>query len=110
MIHLDSDCKETDWKELASEVSLDLWILRKFNCLPTEQRFKELTEHQKVLMFYGYLSSPNDELIRDNYLHESEEFESEVISDQDKVDFENLGYTEEQIENIERNMKAAGLM
>jgi len=106
---LDKDCAETDWKGIASEVSLDLWILRKFNCLPTEDKFKSLTEHQKVLLFYGYLYSPTDDQIREHYLSGVEP--STMISEDDKRDFvEVLGYTEEQVERMSENLKAAGLM
>ncbi len=109
MTTLDKNCTVANWKEVASEVSLDLWICRKFKCLPTEDRFKEMTEHMKVLLFYGYLVSPDDEVIRQNYLSENEE--SLILTESDKDDFKKvLGYSEESIENIEKNLRAAGML
>lgn len=109
MTDLDSDCVDTDWKETVSEVSLDLWICRKFSCLPTEDRFKRMTDHQKVMMFYGYLVSPSDEEIRKNYLANTAI--TPILSEEDKADFKGvLGYSDEAIQRMEENLRAAGLM
>ena len=76
--------------------------------MPTEDKFKSLTEHQKVLLFYGYLYSPTDDQIREHYLSESGP--STMISEADKKDFVDvLGYSEEAVDRMERNLKAAGL-
>ena len=92
------------WKSLAKEVSLDLWICRRFHVLPTEQRFQRLTPNQKALLFYGYLETPTDDAIYDAY------HQSELVSSEVEEQFSACGYTEEQIERIKRNLKLARLI
>ena len=41
---------------------LDLAICKHFNCLPTEDRFKELSIHQKILLYDTIIYEKNDNL------------------------------------------------
>lgn len=84
-----------------------MWVCRHFNCLPTEERFRELTPEQKAILFYGYLEAPTDQLMHETYASGKES--AELLNAEVKENFKKMGYTDEQIKRIEDNAKLAGL-
>lgn len=90
-------------KAIINEVSLDLWICHHFRVLPTEGRFKRLTENQKRLLFYSFQEMPtDDELIMDVRIRE--DAERQALPPDDLI---KLGYTQEQIDRILHNIAIA---
>ena len=76
--------------------------------LPTEERFLRLTSNQKALLFYGYLETPTDEVMYD--LYQKEISEQKLINTETEKQFTAIGYSQEQIDRMKENAKAAGLM
>ncbi len=73
-----------------------MWIINHFKVLPTEARFKELTELQKNLIFVGYLEHPTSEQIHKACYGA----EATKVTRVDEKSFEKLGYSQEQIAHI----------
>ena len=47
---------------------IDLWIIDKFNILPTDKRFIDLFDEQKIAIFEGVCSLPDHKMIKKNIL------------------------------------------
>jgi len=73
-----------------------LWIINHFKVLPTEDRFKELTELQKNLIFVGYLEHPTSEQLHSAHYGA----ETTKVTKADEKSFGELGYSQEQINRI----------
>ncbi len=90
-------------KEAAKAVPLDLWVCDHYKVLPTEERYKQLTDRQKYLLFQGFIERPQDNDIHRSYW----------ISQRDsfsKKDEENLlkrGYTRDQILKMKNELEKA---
>ncbi len=102
-----NELEGTDLKEIIRESFLDVWICNHFKVLPTEHRFKELSEIQKHLLLVGYLESPTSEEMHAAY--QQQDAAGATITEEDEKDFKNIGYTEEQIERMKQQLEAAGL-
>ena len=94
-----------DWKETAREESLDLWICHHFRVLPTDKRFKRLTENQKTLLFHGWTELPSSEQIKRFYDKKSGD---PVIDDTAEKNFKKLGYSSKQIQKMKGELEKAG--
>jgi hypothetical protein len=90
---------------LAKEVSLDLWVIHHFRILPTDERYKRLTDNQKVLLFYGWVDLPSTDEIR---MSQSRRAGDPVIGEEDTKIFKNLGYTPAQIRKMKEQLENAG--
>ncbi len=66
--------------------------------LPTDQRYKELTDKQAELLFLNFLDSPTDEEYL-RFYRDREEKES-VMEELPEGELEEMGYSEEEIRNI----------
>ena len=94
-----------DPKEVIKEVNLDLWICHHFRVLPTEERFKQLTENQKHLLYFSWLELPSSDQIK--MWHDKKAGEP-IVTESDAKDFEKLGYTKAQIKRIKEQLSNAG--
>ena len=92
-------------KRASEESSLDLWVCHHFRVLPTEERFKKLTERQKALLFQSWLELPTSGALKKWYAKRDSE---PVVTDEDAKNFKNLGYTPEQIRRIREQLENAG--
>ncbi|MFA5048656.1 MAG: hypothetical protein WC516_06550 [Patescibacteria group bacterium] len=70
--------------------------------LPTSKEILELSDEQIDIMFAYYLTKPEDENIKKAYL--------ELVKQEEKItnfpvdDFKGMGYTDEEIEQIKKDM------
>lgn len=80
-----------------------MWICHHFKVLPTDKRFKDLTENQKELLLAGFIENPTDKEIMQYYRNMSKE----LINEDDIIAFKEMGYTQEQIDRIQKNMQIA---
>ncbi len=72
--------------------------------LPTDQRFKTLTEKQKELLFYGYLHLPDSELLKRAFASQSQQ----TLDEETKKDLHSvLGYSAEQVKWFENEIRKA---
>ena len=90
---------------MAKETSLDLWVIHHFRVLPTEKRFKQLTDNQKYLLYIGWLELPTSDQIKKWYDRKSDD---PVITKDDAKNFEKLGYSKEQIKRMKEQLENAG--
>ena len=80
---------------------LKLWTIEHFKILPTDERFKELSEETMELLFLSYLHGPFEEELKVLYYAEksgagTEEGEGVLTEELLK----NLGYDEKDIKEI----------
>jgi len=92
-------------KAIARAVSLDLWVCHHFRVLPTEERYKRLTENQKYLLYIGWLELPSSEQMK---LWHDKKAGDPIITDEDAKNFKNLGYTKDQIKHMKEQLQNAG--
>lgn len=76
-----------------------------FRILPTDERFKRLTENQKYLLYIGWLELPTSDQIKLWYDKKSSE---PMISGEDETNFKKLGYTSAQIKKMKEQLENAG--
>ena len=76
-----------------------------FKILPTDERYKKLTENQKYLLYIGWLELPTSEQIKQWYAKKSGE---PIITDEDAENFRKLGYTSAQIKKMKEQLENAG--
>jgi hypothetical protein len=80
-------------------------VCHHFRVLPTDDRFKRLTENQKNFLFTGWLELPTSDQIKEWYTKRENE---PVVSDEDAENFKKLGYTDAQIRHIKEQLENAG--
>lgn len=90
-------------KGAAKAIALDLWICDRFNVLPTEERYKELTDRQKYLLFQGFIERPQDDDIHRAYWIS----QRDSFSKKDEVNLLGLGYTQEQLTKMKDQLEKA---
>lgn len=73
--------------------------------MPTDDRFKQLTDRQKLLLFYGWVELPSSEQIK---RHHDRKGEIPVIDDSTADDLKKLGYTPKQITKMREQLENAG--
>lgn len=76
-----------------------------FRILPTDERFKQLTEKQKLLLFYGWTELPSSDQIKVYYDRKEE---TPVINADDEENFKRIGYTSKQIAKMKEQLENAG--
>ena len=94
-----------DPKEVVKAISLDLWVCHHFRVLPTEERYKRLTDNQKNLLFLSWLELPTSEQIK---LWYTKKIGEPVITEKDTKDFMKLGYSKAQIKRMKEQLENAG--
>ena len=90
-------------KEAAKAVALDLWICDRFDVLPTEERYKLLTDRQKYLLFQGFIERPQDDNIHRAYWIS----QRDTFSKRDEINLLGLGYTQEQLAKMKDELEKA---
>jgi hypothetical protein len=94
-----------DLKKVVKEHAIDLWVIRYFKVLPTDQRFKDLSEKQKLLLLVSFFESPLDEWA---YLaHQKSKQVTTAMNDETVENLKNIGYTKEQIARMMNQLQAA---
>ena len=73
--------------------------------MPTDQRYKELSEEQMELLFMSFLNSPPDEGIRQ--AHHRSLSKEELIESMPKEAMSKMGYSEEDMRKIADEIKQA---
>lgn len=93
----------TDLPEVAKAVALDLWICDHYQVLPTEDRYKKLTEKQKYLLFLGFVDQPTDEQMHRSYRASKTTY----IGKEEKQNLSALGYLPEQLRYMQDQLEKA---
>jgi hypothetical protein len=75
--------------------------------LPTDRKYKRLTDKQKELLFMGWLELPTSDELRQYHMH-IQTTNTPVITEDDAASFQRLGYTREQIAKMKDQLKKAG--
>jgi hypothetical protein len=57
-----------------------------------------------LLLFYGYLETPTDEVIHSNYDRH------EILSERDEENLGAMGYSKKSLNNIKKNLRDAGML
>lgn len=76
-----------------------------FRVLPTDERYKRLTDNQKNLLFFSWIELPSSDQIK--AWHDKKAGDP-VVSAEDEENFKNLGYSKEQIRRIKEQLENAG--
>jgi len=92
-----------DLKRVAKSSLLDLWVCDHYRVLPTDERFLNLSDEQKNLLFVGYLERATDEAIYQSY-HSKPEM---AVTDEDADVLTKAGYSPAQIRRIRYNLEVA---
>ena len=77
---------------------MKLWLINHFRVLPTDERFKKLTEDQIELLFISFISMPGDEDYKRAYIRKRTG--EELASGLPREALRKMGYTDEQIKKI----------
>ena len=88
------------------KVRVKLWVIEHFRVLPTDSRFKELNEDQIELLFCHFINSLTDEQYKQTYYTKMNR--KEVIDTMPKDLMKDMGYTEEDIEQITQGLMVGG--
>jgi len=80
-------------------------VCHHFRVLPTEERYKRLTENQKYLLYIGWLELPTSDQIKQWYVKKAGE---PVVTEEDAKNFEKIGYSKAQIKRIREQLENAG--
>lgn len=89
--------------EVAKAISLDLWICDHYKVLPTEDRFKQLSDRQKYLLWLGFVDQAPDEHLHASY----QAGRSTSFGETDKKNLRGLGYTPEQLLRMQKELEKA---
>lgn len=107
MTDYENELKRAELKKVVQSNRLDIWICLHFKVLPTEDKFKQLREETKALLFAGYMELPDSESMRHNYHATNTD---PVITEKDENNIKKLGYSDEAISRIKEQLRNAGLM
>jgi hypothetical protein len=78
-----------------------------FKVLPTDDRFKQLTDRQKELLWVGFLNGGDDNAMRSNY--QEQQRNDMEIDEQEEEDLLKCGYTKEKIARMKAELKKVSL-
>lgn len=81
---------------------IDLWIIENFKILPTDNRFVDLYEEQKIALFEGVCSLPNQENLKKTVIVNSQ---IEKVKNTKEEDFVSDGMKKSMRKSIEENYK-----
>lgn len=80
-------------------------MIHHFRILPTDERYKQLTENQKYLLYFGWLELPTSDQIKEYHTKKAGD---PLITDTDAKDFKKLGYSAKQIKRMKEQLENAG--
>jgi len=83
-----------------------LWLIEHFRILPTDKRYKKLSEDQIEILFCNFLSSPIDEEYKNTYRKGMSK--TDVIKTMPKEIFKEMGYSEEDMKKIGQEIVMSG--
>ena len=89
-----------------SRQKMKLWVIEHFRVLPTDRRYKKLTEEQIEILFCSFVSSPTDDEYKQAFRRGMSK--KEVIDTMPKELMEEMGYTEEDVQQISLQLAASG--
>jgi hypothetical protein len=81
-----------------------LWVVEHYRVLPTDPRYKELTDDQIELLFVNFLTTLTPDEQRRFYIQKLAEEQEEAQFPVEE--FKKLGYSEEQLAEIREGVKA----
>jgi hypothetical protein len=84
------------------DLQLNLWVINHFKVLPTDDRFKRLTQNQKSLLLQGYLESPDSSSLKLYFLEEQKK-DISFSEDEEKALLDS-GYDTKQLEKIKKEI------
>jgi hypothetical protein len=87
------------------DLKLDVWICEHFKVLPTEQRFKDLSGRQKLILWFGCLYTPSREVMQRSFLLSKKNEERFGVDEVTADALKQSGYSKEQIEAIQDQLK-----
>jgi len=88
------------------ENELDLWTCLHFSVLPTDERYRQLSHEQKMLLFTAFLELPSDEQIKNSQANEAR---SPQIHEEEERNLKALGYSSEAVDRIREQLRLAGM-
>lgn len=83
-----------------------LWLIEHFRILPTDERYKKLSEDQIEILFCNFLSSPIDEEYKNTYRQGMSK--TDVIKSMPTELFKDMGYDENDIKQISQEIAVGG--
>jgi hypothetical protein len=96
-----------DYKEAASGNNLDVWTCLYFKVLPTDIKFRQMSEEQKMLLFVAFLETPSPEQMKMNYY---KSISGPKITPVTEKEFRSIGYSSKAISKMKDELRKAGLM
>jgi hypothetical protein len=87
---------DTLWDKLSPQTHARLWVCEHFRVLPTEDRYKKLTDLQAGLLFSNWLNSVPDDTLRREYWSSI----SKKPKAPSREELAAIGYKPEQIDQI----------
>jgi len=85
---------------------MKLWLIEHFRILPTDERYKKLSEDQIEILFCNFLSSPIDEEYKNTYRQGMSK--KDVVKSMPTELFKDMGYSEEDIKQISQEIVMGG--
>jgi hypothetical protein len=87
---------------LSERTRIRLWTLEHFRKLPTEESYLKLTQEQCELLYLSYMVQATPEEVRDEFLRERrrEKERDDAEAEMPKEEFEDMGYSEDEINEI----------
>ena len=88
------------------ELRLNTWIIHHFKVLPTDKRYKTLTQNQKYLILMSYLYAPTSEEMRLSVLKAEYEAKQRSFTDEEKEALIREGFKVEDLEKITKDISS----
>ena len=88
------------------QMKMRLWAINHFRILPTDKRFKKLTDDQVELLFLSSMQLPLEDELRRFYVKKKKE--EEVNKQLPEEVLLSMGYSVKEIESIKKDMSVIG--
>lgn len=85
-----------------------MWVIHHFRVLPTEDRFKQLSDRTKLLLLYGWLNHPKSEDRHAAYVKQMQDGQTK-FTDEHAQALREQGMGDEQLAFIQEQLREAGL-
>ena len=90
------------WSSVPPKTSARLWVIEHFRVLPTDERYLNLDDNQINVLYGSWLHSLPDEYVKREYW--SNKKETTKITEVEEVSLHELGYTEDEIAAIKKEL------
>lgn len=85
------------WDEISPQSRARLWICEHFGILPTDNRYKRLSDLQASLLFTNWLLSPEEQDVKIAYWTEKSSLNKSLPR---REDLKAIGYSDAQVDEI----------